>query len=59
MRSVFNRCSLVFSVDVADFIIIIYLLERTKNIQTSRSTQAKYALAGVLVKDYSTNHANV
>jgi len=29
--------------------IIIYLLEKIKNIQTSRSTKAKYAFTGVLI----------
>jgi len=36
----------------------ICLREPQKNIQTSRSTKAKYALSGVLIKDCSTIHAN-
>jgi len=39
-------------------IVIIYLLERTNNIQTSRSTKAKYAITGVLIKHHSSIHAN-
>jgi len=34
----------------SDFIVIYLLEKKTKNFQTSRSTKAKYAVIGVLIK---------
>jgi len=51
--------TIIVVVVVVVVIIIIYLFERTKTFNhASSNTKAKYTLTGVLIKCYSSIHAN-